>query len=749
MADDLEKFVLQYNVDLKDSISRLEQLQARMTTTGQTADDAAAKGGRAFDGLAQRVIATKGEVRALGAEFAQAGVGAGMMGAAAATGISAIAIAIVYSIAQMKRLNEEFQRTKQLAFEMGTTSMNMMQNRRQYGAVGLRTEEADHIQSTVSSKISDAYIAMDPMAESAVRLRAAGIDVYGKNGQRQSTDAGVEQLEQKLKSVTQAQAYAIGTAIGLTQRETDAIRARNAATDASAKFTDAETVRMYEAQKASDQLTQAQVRLDTAVDAVGQKLGGMFLPVWADMETAIADFLEGMPQKLEAFGEGYTVFSAEFQQAMNMIQEPWKYANKNWGDEISAAGQDALDKRRADYAATLAEAKKNTDAAQQQKAASDQMERSIKQFGAAVQAFTSYQDQSDGEAMANWAASIGEKNGLKGMGNGFDTRPAYQRQAGGYGNGPGVAPAASQYDAQIEKVWGKYADVGKAIMSVESGGDPNAKNKNSSASGLMQVLKGSWKEGENPFDPETSIKQGYRVFMEKMKATGGDVQKSVRYYGENTDEYVNKVYSRIPGRQVVQDATHGMDNMNPYGVQPPKGVGGTRDIRPYAETWDTRFAMDAQKRMAANLGVPLAQLNQPGGVSNTDKSIAYDQLKIDTLRNLASAKVRYESLNNAAKSGQVGPKFSPAAIGKAQDDYINAQNDWRGVQLLGQGTPGGGAGYEGMSRTGPQTLTVNAHFTFASGTPSVEIQKTEAELQKIIKGQSNDIVNNNNSGVSH
>lgn len=53
----------------------------------------------------------------------------------------------------------------------------------------------------------------------------------------------------------------------------------------------------------------------------------------------------------------------------------------------------------------------------------------------------------------------------------------------------------------------------KRIIKAESGGNPNAKNKNSTASGCSQFIKSTWegtlrqmgKEYISPFDPKTNV----------------------------------------------------------------------------------------------------------------------------------------------------------------------------------------------------------------------------------------------------
>ncbi|WP_017349813.1 lytic transglycosylase domain-containing protein [Pantoea sp. A4] len=739
MSDEIEKFVLQYSVDLKDSLRRLDELQEKVSKVHDDSAKAQNSNANAFD----KVI---GKMKEAGFKSGALSDGLKMVQTSAAgiinpatIAFTVIAAGVAKAIKSTRELNDEFQRTRQLAFSIGETPVTMVQNRRTFGMVGLDAQSADNIQQNLSQRISSAYTSMDPMSEDAVRLRGVGVSYMDRSGQRQGTTEALDQMTKKLKNATEVQAYAMGNLIGLTQRDVDAIRARTVASDQNAQMSTTETARMYESQKASNDLTAAQTRLDTVNKAISNQLGSMFLPLWSQFDNEMADFLDTTPQKLGTFSDSFGVFSAKADAAQGLLLRFWDHMGEDWSDTINKAGQAEIERQEK----MRQEALKQEAAARQQKQASDTMERNVKMFGAAVGAFTDLNDQSSDEDMANWAASVGKASGLKGMGDGFDTRPDWMRKPGGYSapNETGTAPPPTQYDRKVDQVWGPYADVGKAILQVESSGNPNAKNPKSSASGLMQVLKGSWKPGEDPFDPDTSIEQGYRVFMQKMRATGGDVNRSIMMYGENTPEYLAKVRHYLPSN-APQDATRGMDNMNPYGqtpqYNPMSSVQGSRSNGVHAETYDSRYALDAQRRMAQQMGMPLSQLNQPNEVSNRDKTIAYDTLKIETLRNLIAAQTRYQAgLQNGFKNS--------ADANAARTNYYNSRNDWRGVQALGQGAPGGGAGYDSLSNTGQRQFTYSPTFNFAATTPKAAVDEVVRDLKTQIKQMNN----NHNSGVSH
>jgi soluble lytic murein transglycosylase-like protein len=72
-----------------------------------------------------------------------------------------------------------------------------------------------------------------------------------------------------------------------------------------------------------------------------------------------------------------------------------------------------------------------------------------------------------------------------------------------------------------------------SIIQVESGGDPNARNPNSTATGLMQVLYGTAKQmGVDPdllTDPDWNLYAGCKYLRQKLDEYG-DVWKAVYSY---------------------------------------------------------------------------------------------------------------------------------------------------------------------------------------------------------------------------
>ncbi len=83
------------------------------------------------------------------------------------------------------------------------------------------------------------------------------------------------------------------------------------------------------------------------------------------------------------------------------------------------------------------------------------------------------------------------------------------------------APAAPAFSggsvqAEIQQVFGPYAGAALNVARCESGFNPNAKNPNSTASGVFQFLTSTWATtsyaGSSPFNASANIHAAYQVF---------------------------------------------------------------------------------------------------------------------------------------------------------------------------------------------------------------------------------------------
>jgi soluble lytic murein transglycosylase-like protein len=85
-------------------------------------------------------------------------------------------------------------------------------------------------------------------------------------------------------------------------------------------------------------------------------------------------------------------------------------------------------------------------------------------------------------------------------------------------------PVLQWYDIadKYAKKYGVPTQLVLGLISVESGGDKDAVNKQSGAAGLMQLMPATAKElgVKNPFDPEQNIEAGVRYLAQLYKQTG-------------------------------------------------------------------------------------------------------------------------------------------------------------------------------------------------------------------------------------
>ena len=114
---------------------------------------------------------------------------------------------------------------------------------------------------------------------------------------------------------------------------------------------------------------------------------------------------------------------------------------------------------------------------------------------------------------------------------------------GGYANG--------KYKDLINQAGAKYninSNLLAGIIQTESSFNTNAVNKSSGATGLGQFLSSTAREEglKDRTSPEQSIDALAKYLVKRISWAGGDVQKAIMGYGENTKAYLNKVLANTP-----------------------------------------------------------------------------------------------------------------------------------------------------------------------------------------------------------
>jgi soluble lytic murein transglycosylase-like protein len=94
---------------------------------------------------------------------------------------------------------------------------------------------------------------------------------------------------------------------------------------------------------------------------------------------------------------------------------------------------------------------------------------------------------------------------------------------------------------EAAKAAGLRPGIAEAMVYAESGGDPNAKNSKSSATGLFQLIKGTAKEeGVDATNPDQNIKGGVAYLAKATRKAGGDPFKTAIYYHDGINKDIKK-----------------------------------------------------------------------------------------------------------------------------------------------------------------------------------------------------------------
>lgn len=147
------------------------------------------------------------------------------------------------------------------------------------------------------------------------------------------------------------------------------------------------------------------------------------------------------------------------------------------------------------------------------------------------------------------------------------------------------------YDAYINEAAKKYgvpADLVRAVIKQESGGNPGAKSI-AGAGGLMQLMPATARSlgVTNVYDPKQNIEGGTKYLAQQLKAFNGDVSLAlaaynagpgaVKRYGgvppfKETQNYVKKITADYKGGGTVLPGTTGSGDGGSAQTEEVKGV---------------------------------------------------------------------------------------------------------------------------------------------------------------------------------
>lgn len=643
MSDEssVEQFVLTYEANTAETLKRLEELSNKIDEVHDKSkrngenDDVGGLGGEKGKKAKETIKAVTDELGKIIPGMDKAGAAVEAVGKKFVVATVALA-AFAVIMKTVREAQDEYEKQRITGSMAGLSASQVNFYQQQFNSANGRMtgDKSRELLTKVSNITSSAYTNPDPYNREMLQLKNAGVNgAFDAKGQIKTTDQVLDEMTKKFRSVSKIQAEAIGMSIGLTMDETQAIRDRNVEVENSLSKSETATARQGKAFEAMERLGSNSGHLSEIWRQISNTVAQEFVPIVADAAEYIDKITQGLPEALDHALAAYHKFDSQFQSMMEFAQQMPLHIT-NLGEFWDQKMKEADERYNAQVAAGKQNAEAQNNAAQQGYKTQKEFERNVNLFASSVGNFAGVIDER--QAWAAWAGSVGAAGGVSGLGKGqagvaMASGGGNGGQFGGYGYGN--KQGTDQYDDMLKQVWGDDWKIGKAIMMVESGGNPNAKNPRSTASGLMQNLKMNWKEGEDPFDAMTSIRQGKRTFEWAKSVSGGNLDKAIMRYGENTPEYLNKVREYLP-QTISKEAPSSTPNLSL-----PNGGYGRGTPAVHAESRETAQMSMVADQVAGLIGITKQQLLQ-GNVKKSDVSFAVRNMQFDAEKAVQQAQAK-------------------------------------------------------------------------------------------------------------
>jgi hypothetical protein len=250
--------------------------------------------------------------------------------------------------------------------------------------------------------------------------------------------------------------------------------------------------------------------------------------------------------------------------------------------------------------------------------------------------------------------------------------------------------SAADYAPLFQQAGQQYnvdPDILRALTQQESNFNPNALNKETGASGLMQFIPATAKAyGIDPTDPAQSINAGAKMFAENLGKFGGNVDQAVaahfagpnqNQWGPKTKQYISDVSSKfaaikgnagfIPGQAPQMQSAATNDGSDP--------IIAALSGKPVAPPQLSQLSQQDDPIMAALSGKqgPVTAQNQPSAQGQTTPKQVFQQV----MQN-ATAPPKSSDFNDVgrqvgltARAGISGLAGIPNMLGDAANSLIN------------------------------------------------------------------------------
>lgn len=731
MSDELDKFVLKYEVQMSDAIERLEKLHEK---TKKIEEDSG-KAGKSLKTFASGASDELGKmlpmvnmistaVKTMGAEFAVAGLAIGVVAGAVNAAMTA-------------RTQYNAQRTQGRDSGVSGVRMEDLQ-RKLVGGNVTRDSVAEGLKGQ-SDLMRDAQSDISGMNDANIKLRMMGFKVRSANGRPLSQMDLLKQQGAKWAGMSDANVMADAKMLGMNPDL--ALSIKKQGRDIGRSGLSKEEIENYDkGSKATQKLNDDLAKFNEQMHELSVTLGTEVLPkfgIWIDK----------LGSGAKELNDGLKMTAADKKRQQD-IETQIKGDNAkahgwSWSDGKSDADYDADVSRQAiakmkeqDVKAAKdkadAEAKKNT---KSKDSTTDLLEAKDQQNEDFQQTTTDFQT-----AVNMFAASVQSMSGALSqqeiMLNLFrGTGGTLTSQAGAAGGTSGqstgsVSNLASRgkYGAlysQVEKELGLKPGSLSSIASVENQPqDPSLKSAKG-ATGLMQVMPANFKSLgiTDATDPLQNIRGGGKLYAQYLKMYNGDERQALAAYNiglnqqkqklPRVQEYATDVLSKRPGSQAVAAGEH------PLNAQ--------------------ERLMVAQDRSKL-LGKPVTQIvNQGDSQGDLDRIKSYQLRQAQNAQTIAQAKL--EGLTHAPE----GSLIPNGAIARASMEAKAASAQvTRLTQSQDQGLYARPGAATDLTKNVPQQMIINAPITIQG---SHDAEATGKAVAAHLNGEVANVVNQNTTNV--
>ncbi|KWC67477.1 hypothetical protein [Burkholderia ubonensis] len=691
MSDDIDRFILQYSVDLKDSVARLERLHGQMDKVGKGSGDLKTKFTSelkgALDGLTQSFGGLEG---GLGRVIGRLGAVGGAAGVAAAGVAAAVALA-AKGIRDINAMQDLSYKTG-----IGPMSMeNIQRNVAKYSNGRVSRDMAKGGMEQWRDFWKDAYV--NPSGKSALAMGRMGVNVR-KMGPQAAMAAAAEWMH----AHQGADALAIGNQIGWNPNLTNAMAAGGKAIT-TMSMSPEDINRHAKAEQAAQSVNKFLGDLNETLSEwkfeAADKVINFFRSVSNTVDTmskekekrAVQAQIDPTDATLAALG----VDPAQ----MSSLGVDAKKISKN-KDPAKEAKEAEVAKKEQDQKEQAA--KVQTEAARKQIEAEDQSamnnaetdaewKQITEMFSSAVSKFSGAVDPK--QALAAWAGEVGKANGLPGSTNDIRNAGDPEKASRGLRNNN---PANIEY-GPFAKAHGATGTDGRFAIfpSMEAG-----------AAAHESLLQSNYLG--------KGLKTPRQIVGKFAPANENDQAKYLNYLkskGFDPDKPVTDVHQFAAAQQAFES-----------GYNSGHGIGESRAKIQRREV---------QQQLASSLGVPLEQV-QRGGISKGDAAFASQQAQAGISNHIFQL-----------KKDLLNPMLTPLQRGKIQYEIRDQQ---RGLNLMQQYSGGIAADQKqgGRVLTEGQLPTINI-TNVINGTqdPKAVAEEINRQIRKMIT----DTVVNHATGI--